>query len=171
MYADQFHTGNNTIVYTLILVAVFIILIASFNFINLTSAGALGRGKETGVQKVLGAKQGQLIRKFFTESFVLCLFSLLLSGVLVIFLLPLFNRVANSDLSAVLLFQPGSVMALLALLLLISTIAGLYPAVFLSRFRTTDVFRNVIKAGKDGWLRKSLVTTQFALSVLLIVQK
>ena len=169
LYADQFHTGSNTIVYTLILVAIFIVLIASFNFINLTTAGALGRAKETGVQKVLGAKQGQLIRKFLSESFVLCLFSLLLSCLLVIFLLPLFNQVANSNLSVGLLFQPGSVVALLALLLLISVIAGLYPAVFLSRFKTTDIFRNVIKAGKDGWLRKSLVTTQFALSILLIV--
>jgi putative ABC transport system permease protein len=169
LYADQFHTGSNTIVYTLILIAIFIVLIASFNFINLTTAGALGRAKETGVQKVLGAKQGQLIRKFLSESFVVCLFSLLLSCLLVIFLLPLFNRIANSNLSAGLLFQPGSVLVLLALLLLISMIAGLYPAVFLSRLKTTDIFRNVIKAGKDGWLRKSLVTTQFALSILLIV--
>jgi len=169
LYADQFHTGSNTIVYTLMLIAIFIVLIASFNFINLTSAGALGRAKETGVQKVLGASQWQLTRKFFSESFVLCLLSISLSCLLVVFLLPLFNQIADSNLSAGLLFQPGSIAALLTLLLVISIISGVYPAIFLSGFKSTDIFRNVIKAGKDGWLRKSLVTTQFALSILLIV--
>lgn len=169
LYADQVHTSSNTIVYTLMLIASFIVLIASFNFINLTTAGALGRAKETGIQKVLGASQWQLVRKFFSESFLLCLLAISLSCLLVIFLLPLFNQIANSSLSVRLLFQPASVAALLALLLAISIICGVYPAIFLSRFKSTDIFRNAIKASKDGWLRKSLVTTQFALSILLIV--
>lgn len=167
--AAQFRTGSSTIVYTLIVIAIFIILIASFNFINLTSAGALGRAKETGVQKVLGAAQAQLIRKFMGESFVLCLFAFLLSCGVVVSALPFFNELANSNLSARLLLQPASILALLLLLVLISVIAGLYPAVFLSKFKTTDIFRNVIKAGRGAWLRKSLVATQFALSILLIV--
>ena len=169
LFADQFHTGSNTIVYTLMLIAIFILLIASFNFINLTTAAALGRAKETGLQKVLGASQWQLTRKFFSESLVLCLFSMSLSCLLVIFLMPMFNHIANSNLSAGLLFQPGSVAALLTLLLAISLISGVYPAIFLSRFKPTDIFRNAIKVDKDGWLRKLLVTTQFALSILLIV--
>ena len=84
-------------------------------------------------------------------------------------LLPYFNRLANTQLNINLLLQPAIAALLFALLLLLSVIAGLYPAVFLARFRSTDVFRNVIKAGKDSWLRKSLVTIQFALSVLLII--
>src|SRR5204863_994421 len=138
-------------------------------FINLTTAGALGRAKETGVQKVLGARQSQLIRKFFNESFLLCVVSLAVAVIIVSIVLPLFNQLANTQLSIDVLLQPRITASLVALLLLLSIIAGLYPAIFLARFKSTDVFRNVIKAGKDNWLRKSLVTTQFALSILLII--
>jgi len=168
VYAKDFRTNSGKIVYTLLIVAVFILLIACFNFINLTTAGALGRAKETGVQKVLGATQWQLIRKFFSESLLLCSISLLLAIIIVIMVLPLFNQLANSALSISTLIQSKVIIGLLALLLLIGIISGIYPAVFLSRFKSTDIFLNVIKAGKDSWLRKSLVTTQFALSVLLI---
>jgi putative ABC transport system permease protein len=76
LYAEHFRTNNGKIVYTLMIIAIFILLIACFNFINLTTAGALARAKETGVQKVLGAKRSQLIGKFFSESFLLCSLSL-----------------------------------------------------------------------------------------------
>ena len=81
-YAEQFHTNSSKIVYTLLIIAAFILLIGCFNFINLTTAGALGRAKETGVQKVLGANQWQLVRKFFGESFLLCLISLAIARIL-----------------------------------------------------------------------------------------
>ncbi|MEP7373273.1 MAG: ABC transporter permease [Chitinophagaceae bacterium] len=168
-YSESFRTNSNKIIYTLSIISIFILLIACFNFINLTTAGALGRAKETGVQKVLGAKQSQLIGKFFSESFMLCLFSLIAAIMLVSILLPLFNRLAETSLTIAILFKPKLTLALTGLLVLISIIAGLYPAIFLSRFKSTDVFRNIIKAGKDNWLRKSLVTTQFALSILLII--
>ncbi|MBS1600588.1 MAG: ABC transporter permease [Bacteroidetes bacterium] len=167
-FAKDFQTNSGKIVYTLLVIAAFIILIACFNFINLTTAGALGRAKETGVQKVLGATKLQLVRKFFSESLLLCAFSLSLAIVIVAMVLPLFNELANSSLSISILFQSKIILALFGLLILVGLISGIYPALFLSRFKSTDVFRNVIKAGKDNWLRKSLVTTQFALSVLLI---
>ncbi len=169
LYAEPFKTNSSKIIYTLLIIAGFILLIACFNFINLATAGALSRAKETGVQKVLGANQFQLIKKFFTESFSLCFASLLLSLVIIGWLLPYFSELAKTSLDIRLLLQPKVAAALVALLLLLSLAAGLYPALFLARFKSTDVFRNVIKAGKDNWLRKSLVTTQFALSVLLII--
>lgn len=169
LYAEQFHTNSSKIVYTLLIIAGLILLIACFNFINLTTAGALGRAKETGVQKVLGASQSQLVKKFFSESFTLCLVAFAVALLLVIIVLPLFNQLANTDLKPVLLLQWQVVFSLVGLLLLISVIAGLYPAIFLSGFRSTDVFRNVIKTGKNTWLRQSLVTTQFALSILLAI--
>ncbi|MES1218363.1 MAG: ABC transporter permease [Bacteroidota bacterium] len=169
LYAGDFRTNNNNIIYTMLVIAVFILLIACFNFINLTTAGALGRAKETGVQKVLGAKQSQLITKFFSESFLVCSLSMIAAVLLVTILLPLFNLLAGTELTTALLFQPRIVIAIAGLLLLISVIAGLYPAIFLSRFKSKDVFRNIIQAGKDSWLRKSLVTIQFALSILLII--
>ncbi len=169
LYAEQFSTNSSKIVYTLVIIAGIILLIACFNFINLSTAGALKRAKETGVQKVLGANQSLLIRKFFAESFFMCLFSMLSGIIIVIIALPFFNNLASSNLSIVSLVDIKVIAALLALLLIVSFIAGLYPAVFLSRFKSTDVFRNIIRAGKDNWLRKSLVTTQFALSILLII--
>jgi len=169
LYADSFRTNSYRIIYTLMIIAGFILLIACFNFINLTTAGALSRAKETGVQKVLGASYTQLILKFFSESFLLCGFSLVMAILLVSAVLPLFNSLANVQLNAGLLTNSFVILSLISLLILISVVAGLYPAVFLARFKSTDVFRNIIKAGKDSWLRKSLVTTQFALSIVLII--
>lgn len=169
LYAEHFRSNSSKVIYALLIIAGFILLIACFNFINLTTAGALSRAKETGVQKVLGARQGQLIWKSFGESFLLCLASLCLAIVMACALLPLFNKLANSRISVHSLFQYQAILAIGLLLLVISITAGLYPAVFLSKFKSTDVFRNVIKAGKDSWIRKALVTTQFALSILLII--
>jgi len=168
-YAEQFHTNSGKIVYTLLIIAAFILLIACFNFINLTTAGALGRAKETGVQKVLGANQWQLVRKFFGESFLLCFISIAIAVFFVIIILPFFNQLTNANLQTSLLLQWNVVLSLSGLLAFISVIAGLYPAIFLSRFRSTDVFRNVIRAGRNNWLRQTMVTTQFALSILLII--
>ena len=168
-YAEQFHTNSSKIVYTLFTIAVLILLIACFNFINLSTAGALGRAKESGVQKVLGASQFQLIKKFFGESFILCFLSLFIAVFIVIITLPSFNRLANSNIEPFLLIKGKMIAGLTGLLLLISIIAGLYPSVFLSRFKSIDVFRNVIKTGKNNWLRQSMVTTQFVLSILLII--
>ena len=169
LYAESFRTNSSSIIYTLLIIAGLILVIACFNFINLTTSGALGRAKETGVQKVLGARQSQLVRKFFSESFLLCTFSLIAALIVVTIVLPLFNQLAGAHLAVELLFQVKIVGALFGLLLMLSFAAGLYPAIFLARFKSTDVFRNVIKAGKDSWLRKTLVTTQFAFSILLII--
>ena len=168
-YADQFRTNNTTIIYSLLATAIFILLIACFNFINLITAGSLARAKETGVQKVLGARQSQLVGKFFTEAFLLCLLSLVIALVLASVLLPWFNAVTEVQLSIQSILLPEIFLSLIGLLVLIGIIAGIYPSIFLSRFRSSEVFRNIVKAGKDGWLRKSLVTVQFALSILLII--
>src|SRR4030095_10551787 len=157
-FAGYFRTNSKNIVITLLVIAAFILFIACFNFINLSTAGAISRAKETGVQKVLGAREFQLIVKFFSESFLLCSIALGIALLLVIIFLPLFNKVANTNLDTGFLQQSRSFGILFVLLLVISIVAGLYPAIFLSRFRSTDVFRNVIKASKSTWLRKSMVT-------------
>jgi len=168
-YAGDFHTNSVQIVYTLLIIAGLILLIGCFNFINLTTASALGRSKETGVQKALGASRYQLIKKFFGESVVMCCFSLAVALLLVNLALPFFNGLANTQLEPGLLFKSDILFSLGILLLTISLIAGLYPAIFLSRFKSTDVFRNVLKSSKNNWLRQSMITMQFALSILLII--
>ncbi len=169
LFAEAFSTNNSKIVFSLLGIACIILLIACFNFINLTTAGALGRAKETGVQKVLGANKGLLIRKFFGESFALCALAILLSLIVVLLLLPLFNKLTDTNIGINVLFKPAIVIGLAGLLIVVGVLAGMYPAIFLARFRSTDVFRNIVKAGKGVWVRKSLVTTQFALSLLLII--
>ena len=86
-----------------------------------------------------------------------------------VLLLPFFNILAGTNIEITLLSEPAIIISLISLLILISVLAGMYPAIFLARFRSTDVFKNIVKAGKGTWVRKSLVTTQFALSILLIV--
>lgn len=169
LFAEPFKTNSNKIVLSLIGIACIILLIACFNFINLTTAGALGRAKEIGMQKVLGANKWLLIRKFFGESFLLCTFAISLSLIAVVLLLPFFNKLADTNLGTDLLLNPQIISGLAGLLIVIGVLAGLYPAIFLSKFRSTDVFRSIVKAGKSVWVRKSLVTIQFALSLLLIV--
>ena len=169
LFTEVFKTNSSKLIYTLLLIALFILLIAAFNFINLSTAGALGRAKETGVQKVLGAGKATLLAKFFCESFLLCTFSFLLGISLVVFVLPAFNQLADTNLTPEFLLRPELIWAQAGLLLFISIAAGLYPAFFLTRFKSSDVFRNIVKAGKDSLLRKSLITTQFALSILLII--
>ena len=108
-------------------------------------------------------------KKIFGESLLLCLISLAIALFFVLIILPFFNQLTNTNLQTSLLLQWNVVLSLSGLLVTISVIAGLYPAIFLSRFRSTDVFRNVIRAGKNNWLRQSMVITQFALSILLII--
>ena len=168
-YAEQFRTNNGTIVYTLMIIAIFILLIASFNFINLTTSASLRRAKETGVQKVLGAGRFQLLIRFFSETILLLGISLLCSVLSMVVLLPLFNKLAGSSLSASTLWEPKIMLSFMMVLVPLSLLAGTYPALFLSRFKSADVFRNIVRAGKDIWLRRSLVTIQFGLSILLII--
>ena len=168
-FAEYFKSNSYKIILSLVVIACIILLIACFNFINLTTAAALGRAKETGVQKILGARQGLLVRKFFGESFMLCTLAVLLSLVAVVLLLPVFNKLADANIRNELLFTPMIIGGLVSLLIVISVLAGLYPAIFLSQFRSTDVFRSIVRTGKNVWVRKSLVTMQFALSLLLIV--
>ena len=99
------------------------------DFPALSTAGALGRAKETGVQKVLGAKQSQLIGKFFSESLMLCFFAMVAALILVSMILPLFNQLADTRLTTALLVQPLVIFAIAGLLLLLSVVAGLYPAI------------------------------------------
>ena len=169
LYSGAFRTNSIKIIYTLMIIAAFILLIASFNFINLGTAAALRRAKETGVQKVLGATQSQLIVRFFSESFLVCTVSLIAALLLVAILLPSFNGLTGSELKKMDLLEPQVMFSLATLLVFISLLSGLYPSVFLARFKTTDVFRNTVRSGKNSWMRTSLVTIQFSLSILLII--
>jgi putative ABC transport system permease protein len=157
-------------VYIFSTIAVFILLIACINFMNLSTARSAGRAKEVGVRKVLGSTRPGLIRQFMMESMLVCFIALVLAVLIAITLLPLFNQLASKNLTPGLFGQPWVLAALLILTVVVGFLAGSYPALFLSAFRPAQVLKGKIAAGfKSGWLRSTLVVFQFTISVVLMV--
>ena len=169
LYAENFRTASNSIVYILMVIAAFILLIACFNFINLSTVAAIGRLKEAGIQKVLGAHRIQLIGKFLLESFLLCTIALGFACLIINLMLPVFNKFAESQLSIESLFRPAMFASMVVLWIGMGLLAGLYPALILSRVRSTEYFRGGGSGGTRSWFKKGLVTAQFALSMFLVV--
>jgi putative ABC transport system permease protein len=168
-FSENFRSNSDKIVFVLIGISIFILLIACFNFINLSTVSSLKRVKEVGMQKVLGAVRKQLILKSFIESSLVCFVSFLIALLIVSSLFPAFNQLANAHLDFPQLFEPKILLSLVGFMIIVSLMAGLYPALFQTRFQAIDVFKSTTKVGKDSWLRQSLVVTQFTLSTLLII--
>jgi len=162
--------GNIQYVYIFSAVALFILLIACINFMNLTTARSANRAKEVGIRKVLGTEKKNLISQFLTESTLLGVLSLIL-GILGAYLaLPLFNDVADKSMSIQVLFSPMILPLLIALPVIVGLLAGSYPAFYLSGFRPIEVLKGKLKLGsKNGGLRSLLVVIQFATSIILII--
>jgi putative ABC transport system permease protein len=158
-------------VYSYILtgIAVFILLIACINFINLTVAQSLKRSKEIGIRKVVGGQRGQLIRQFLGESFMLCSIAFVLAIILAQFVLPLFNNLANKNLSLSYLLDFKLVASFIGLFLLTGIAAGFYPALVLSGFDPVKTLYNRTRFSGKNYLSKSLVVVQFALATFLII--
>ncbi len=150
-------------------IALFILMIACINFMNLSTAKAAGRAKEVGIKKVVGAERGTLIAQFLSESILMAFAALLLAVLLVLLLLPAFNGITGKQLS--LHHPPGNlVLACLGITLFAGLVAGSYPALYLSGFRAAKVLKGAIKGSVAELLvRKGLVVFQFSLSVVLIV--
>jgi putative ABC transport system permease protein len=150
-------------------VAIFILVIAVINFVNLASATATRKAREVGIRKVVGASRFLLGSQFMTESFLLTTIGTLLALVVVMVLLPAFNAVALKTLS----FPFGEWKFWTKILLLIGFVglaSGLYPAFLLSRMETIPALKRLNQNGaKAGFVRKGLVVFQFALSIFLVV--
>jgi len=162
--------GSKQYVYIFSVIALFILLIACANFMNLSTARSADRAKEVGVRKVLGSSRGYLVAQFLTESVLVTLAATIVAIVLVVLCLPLFSQLSGKTLllTAHSLFRPG--LSLLAAVILIGLLAGSYPAFFLSGFRPIAVLKGRLAAGFRGSrLRSSLVVFQFAISVFLII--
>lgn len=151
------------------IIAVFIILIACINFMNLTTARSIKRGKEIGVRKVVGAFRGALIRQFIGESVMIALFAFVVGILLVFAILPVFNIITQKQIQLP-FAQWEFWMVLGAMVLLIGFISGSYPALYLSGFNPVHAFKGTLKFGSTAlWFRKGLVVFQFMLSIMLIV--
>jgi putative ABC transport system permease protein len=170
---DNALRGNITYVNALIVIAVFILLIACFNFINLSTALSVRRAREVGVRKAIGAARQQLIGQFISETLLLTLLSVMLAGALTALLLPALNQFTGKTMSAELLVQPVAIGDIVVLLLVVGLSAGFYPAMVLSGFDPVKVLKSgMVQSGTPGrtpWLRHGLVVIQFSLSILLIL--
>ncbi len=162
--------GDVAYVYLFTAIAVFILLIACINFMNLATARSAGRALEVGVRKALGAQRAQLVRQFLSESMLLAFGAMLLAVVLAAALLPVFNALAHKALTVAVLFRPSVLLAMLGLVLGVGLLAGGYPAFFLSRFQPVTALKGAAQTGlQRSWLRNGLVIFQFAISIGLIV--
>jgi putative ABC transport system permease protein len=162
--------GNIQYVYIFAAVALFILIIACVNFMNLSTARSAGRAKEVGIRKVLGTEKKSLIGQFLTESTLMTFIGLAISFVIIAITLPWFNDVADKQMHFSTLLQPQYLGFLLLLPVAVGLLAGMYPAFFLSKFQPIQVLKGKFSKGvKSSSLRSSLVVFQFFASITLII--
>jgi putative ABC transport system permease protein len=162
--------GSMQYVYIFSIAAIFILLIACINFMNLSTARSSNRAKEVGIRKVLGTERKNLIRQFLTESTITAIISLALSIVIAWLVLPVFNSISGKSLELSQITSGFFLPLLLALPFIVGLLAGSYPAFFLSSFKPISVLKGKINTGtKRSYLRSSLVVIQFGISIFFIV--
>jgi putative ABC transport system permease protein len=155
--------------YILTCIAVFILIIACINFINLAVAQSLKRSKEIGIRKVVGGTRGQLIKQFLAESFLVSVIAFVIAIILMITILPFFNELANKKLSLSYLSDGYLYAGYFLLLLVTSFTAGFYPSLVLSAFQPVKVLYSRQKLMGKNYLTKGLIVLQFTLAIFLII--
>ncbi|HPN68223.1 MAG TPA: ABC transporter permease [Saprospiraceae bacterium] len=171
---NTFENGINTggqieTVWMFGIIAVFVLLLACINFMNLSTARSEKRAKEVGIRKSIGSNKFQLMAQFFSESILISLIAMLFSIILVTLMLPSFNGIAEKSTS-IPWTSPVFWTLTLGFSLFTGFVAGLYPALFLSSFQPVDVLKSTYRAGKAGSLpRKILVISQFSIAITLII--
>ncbi|MDB5130290.1 MAG: FtsX-like permease family protein [Mucilaginibacter sp.] len=164
--------GNGDIirVYIFSAIALFILLIACINYMNLSTARSALRAKEIGIRKVMGAQRKAIIAQFLSESVLITMVSLLLAVILTVSVLPFINYLSNQALSVGSLLQWRILLSLLALPFVVGIISGIYPALFMSSFLPVKVLKGMLKVGSGNLsFRKVLVVLQFSISIILII--
>ena len=163
-------TGDESYIYIFSAVAIFILLIACINFMNLSTARSESRAKEVGIRKVIGADRAQLIKQFLGESITFTFFASIIAGIAVVFLLIPFNTIAEKNISASSLINVQTIFLLIGLVIIVGFASGSYPAFLLSSFKPVEVLSSKKhKGASGGLLRKILVVVQFSISVFLLI--
>jgi putative ABC transport system permease protein len=150
-------------------IALFILLIACINFVNLTVARSIKRAKEIGIRKVVGGERKQLILQFLGESFFLCIIAFIFAIVIVQLMLPVFNNLANKALALSYLLDAKLVTGYIVLFLVTGFLAGFYPALVLSGYKPVETLYSRFNLAGKNYLQKSLVVLQFTLASFLII--
>ncbi len=162
--------GSITTVYFFSIIAVFILIIACINFMNLATARFSGRAKEIGVRKTLGSTRGNLIRQFLVESILVSLISMVIAITLLELSLPFFNSITYKSFEINYFADWYIIPGLLMFSLLTGILAGSYPAFFLSSFKPVKVLKGeTVSGGRSSGLRKILVVAQFTITIALFV--
>lgn len=161
--------GSMERIYIVTGIAVFVILLACINFVNLATARSTQRAKEVGLRKVVGSTRQSLIGQFLGESFLLTAFALVLAVVLIGMALPFFNQVLGKQYELSILMNPMVLAGIVLLVVIIAVLAGYYPALVISGMRPSEVLKGDLKTGQKGiQLRRVLVIFQFIISASLI---
>ena len=165
--------ANKPTLYGLLSVAAFLLLLGCINFINLTTAHASQRAKEIGIRKTLGSSKKQLIIQFLSETFLLTFIAAILSVLFIPLILKAFSGFIPEGLHFNLAAQPGIVLFLILLIILVTLLSGFYPAMILSGYRPVLVLKNQAYANtgktRNAWLRKSLTVSQFVIAQVFIM--
>ncbi|MEZ5198591.1 MAG: ABC transporter permease [Bacteroidales bacterium] len=163
--------GNMEYVLVFSLAALFMLLIAAINYMNMATARSSKRAREIGIRKVLGSDRGQLIRQFTIESVVMAIVSFLVALLIVVLVLPEFNNFTTKTISLSFFQNPVIYLEMLAIALLAGLLSGLYPAFYLSSFQPVRVLKGKVgSTGKSGGLfRKVLVVFQFMIAIFMII--
>jgi putative ABC transport system permease protein len=156
-------------VYIFSIIALFILLIACINFMNLSTARSAVRSKEVGIRKVLGSNKTQLVKQFLSESILLTFIAVVIAIALVEIFLPSFNTLAGKDLHTSYFNNFITIPVLVLVVIIVGLIAGSYPAFFLSSFRPVTVLKGNLNHIGGSWLRSGLVVFQFAISIILFI--
>lgn len=162
--------GDIKYVYIFSVVAIFMLIIASINYMNLATARSARRSREVGIRKVVGSHRMLIISQFIMESLLLTLIAFLLSLIFVIVLLPYFNDLLGKEISINFLRQPIILSGLAGIILFVGFLGGSYPAFYLSSFNPAMVLKSkVTSRGGNAFLRKGLVVLQFSISIVMLV--
>jgi putative ABC transport system permease protein len=166
-------TANKTTLYGLLVIAAFLLVLACINFVNLTTAQATQRAKEIGIRKTMGSSRSQLITQFLSETFLVTLFAVIISIALTPVVLNLFSDFIAPGIKADFMHQPGMLLFLLVLLLVVTFLSGFYPAMVLSGYKPVQVLKNQAQKNssktRNAWLRKSLTVSQFVIAQFFIM--
>jgi putative ABC transport system permease protein len=163
-------TGSIQYVKIFSIVAFALLLIASLNYVNLSTARSGRRAKEISLRKVMGSSRRILISQFLAESTILTFISLTISVVLIIILLPQLNTISGKNFSLDILLRPISILSMVGMMLIVGILGGTYPALYLSRFSPALVMKGSTTSGKSGGLfRKVLTVIQFSISAIMVV--
>lgn len=162
--------GNMSYIWIFSAVAFFMLLIACINYMNLTTARSARRAKEIGIRKVTGSTKKQLVLQFLTESLLTAFVSVLLSFLLVIILLSVFNSISGKAFTMHTLLQPFNILLLLGIILFTGLLGGSYPAFYLSSFKPVSILKGALsKASGNVNLRRTLVVLQFSISMIMLI--